>query len=218
MLRQTWRSMQMLARARHSSPIDIGHNSVYIYLSIFLILPTAVTWLEYDWIGLNTRKSINQSIYRIFSKTYFIDFRGEVNTIHTCKALMLQWERFLKNIMFITISVWHNLTKISGLSCNLWMRNTNLLFVCLGFNIPLENFSLIWRRHHYQFCLFVFIFGGFSSNSRLFHRWRTANFDLCSVLMAIEHSIACHTYCDTGHRFKMVISEDPWHSHLLPGV
>ena len=24
----------------------------------------------------------------------------------------------------------------------------------------------------------------------------------------------CHTYCDTGHPFKMVISEDPWHSHL----
>ena len=40
------------------------------------------------------------------------------------------------------------------------------LFVCLGFIIPLENFSLIWRRHHY--------------------RWRAANFDLCSTLMAIE--------------------------------
>ena len=40
------------------------------------------------------------------------------------------------------------------------------LFVCLGFIIPLENFSLVWRHHH---C-----------------RWRTANFDLCSALMAIE--------------------------------
>ena len=28
--------------------------------------------------------------------------------------------------------------------------------------------------------------------------------------------LACHTYCDTGHPFIMVISEDPWHSHLLP--
>ena len=33
-----------------------------------------------------------------------------------------------------------------------------------------------------------------------------------------EHSLACHTYCDTGHPFIMVISEDPWHSHLLPSV
>ena len=40
------------------------------------------------------------------------------------------------------------------------------LFVCLGLYVPLENFSLIWRRHH---C-----------------RWRAANFDLCSTLMAIE--------------------------------
>ena len=40
------------------------------------------------------------------------------------------------------------------------------LFVCVEFFIPLENFSLIWRRHH---C-----------------RWRAANFDLCSALMAIE--------------------------------
>ena len=41
-----------------------------------------------------------------------------------------------------------------------------MFFVCLGFFVPLENFSLIWRRHH---C-----------------RWRAANFDLCSALMAIE--------------------------------
>ena len=38
--------------------------------------------------------------------------------------------------------------------------------------------------------------------------------------MAIEQwgSLACHVYCGTGHPFIMVISEDPWHSHLLPSV
>ena len=41
------------------------------------------------------------------------------------------------------------------------------LFVCLGFFVLLENFSLIWRGHHW--------------------RWRSANFDLCLALMAIEH-------------------------------
>ena len=40
------------------------------------------------------------------------------------------------------------------------------LFVCLCFIVPLENFPLIWKRHHY--------------------RGRAANFDLCSALMAIE--------------------------------
>ena len=40
------------------------------------------------------------------------------------------------------------------------------MFVCLEFFIPFENCSLIWRHHHYP--------------------WRAANFDLCSVLIAIE--------------------------------
>ena len=39
------------------------------------------------------------------------------------------------------------------------------LFVCFGYFVPLENCSVIWRRH----------------------QWRTANFDRCSALMAIEH-------------------------------
>ena len=41
-----------------------------------------------------------------------------------------------------------------------------ILFVCLGVFVSLENFPLIRRRYLY--------------------RWRAANFDLCSALMAIE--------------------------------
>ena len=68
-----------------------------------------------------------------------------------------------------------------------------LLFVCFCFFVsPIH----IWKRHY--------------------RRWRATNFDLCSALMAIEQwgffSVP-HIYCDTGHPFKMVISEDPWHSH-----
>ena len=33
-----------------------------------------------------------------------------------------------------------------------------------------------------------------------------------------SESLTCHTYCDTVLLFIMVISEDPWHSHLLPSV
>ena len=46
------------------------------------------------------------------------------------------------------------------------------LFVCLKFFVPLENFSLIWRRH---LC-----------------RWRAVKFDLCSELMAIEQFSLSH--------------------------
>ena len=46
------------------------------------------------------------------------------------------------------------------------LKSKYVLFVCFRIIVPLENFSLIWRRHHY--------------------RWRTASFDLFSVLMTIE--------------------------------
>ena len=63
-------------------------------------------------------------------------------------------------------------------------------FVCLEFFCHLDNFSLIWRRHH---C-----------------RWRAANCDLCPALMTIdgESSLAYHSYCDTGYHFIMVISRN----------
>ena len=35
---------------------------------------------------------------------------------------------------------------------------------------------------------------------------------------SIEDSLGCHNYCDTGHPFIMVISEDLWQPHLLPSV
>ena len=36
--------------------------------------------------------------------------------------------------------------------------------------------------------------------------------------LSSESYLTCHTCCDTGLSFIMVISEDPWHSHLLPNV
>ena len=36
--------------------------------------------------------------------------------------------------------------------------------------------------------------------------------------MSSEGSLRCCTYCDMGHPFIMVISEDPWHLHLLLNV
>ena len=75
-------------------------------------------------------------------------------------------------------------------------HHTRKLFVCLVFFVPLENFSLIRRRYHY--------------------RWRSANFDLCPALMAIEQwgfYIVSHLLWHGS-----VISEDPLHSHLMLSV
>ena len=65
--------------------------------------------------------------------------------------------------------------------------------------VPLENFSHIWRRNH---------------------RWRATNFDLWSSVIDLMRSarVLCQTYCVTRNRFIMVISEDPWHSYLLPSI
>ena len=73
--------------------------------------------------------------------------------------------------------------------------------VCLfGVYVPFENFSLIWKRHH--------------SRSRL----QILTYARKSWPLSSESYLTCHTCCDTGLSFIMVISEDPWHSHLLPNV
>ena len=64
--------------------------------------------------------------------------------------------------------------------------------VCLGFIIPHENCSLIWRRHHY--------------------RWRAENFNLCSALIANEQwgfLNLPHLLWHWASAFKMIFSENP---------
>ena len=75
-------------------------------------------------------------------------------------------------------------------------KDTLFLFVCLLlFGVYRPNsmiIALVWRRHQY--------------------RWRSANSPWPCPLSS-EGSLACHTFCDTGHPFIMVISVDPCHSN-----
>ena len=75
----------------------------------------------------------------------------------------------------------------------------------------------------YGVCVFLWTF---LSYLRIFHSFRQVtitcecwptNVDLYSAIMAIEQwgFFNVHTYCDTGQVFIMVISENPWHSHLF---
>ena len=76
--------------------------------------------------------------------------------------------------------------------------------------------------------LFVRLFKVFSSHSRMFHSYGDVTIagEVLKIMTYARHlwplssegSLACHTYCDTEHPFIMVISEDAWHSHLLPSV
>ena len=66
---------------------------------------------------------------------------------------------------------------------------------------------------------------GFTSQFRVFHSWKIniigeglLTYARHSWPLGSKGSLVYHTYCDTGHLFIMVISEDPWHLRLLPSV
>ena len=124
-----------------------------------------------------------------------------------------------RNYHFPSISKWNidyehipiSSTTIIFDHVTLSLSNTKLhtLFCLFAFFlvfVPFENFSLIWRGHHYQ--------------------WRAAKF--WPMLGTHGHPAVREgfflymctitTYCDTEHLFISVISEDPWHSHLLSSV
>ena len=75
------------------------------------------------------------------------------------------------------------------------------------------------------FCLVVW---SLSSHSRIFHSYgdvtiageglQILTYARHSWPLSSEGSLMCHTHCDTGLPFIMVISEDPWHLHLLPSI
>ena len=83
---------------------------------------------------------------------------------------------------------------------------------------PLENISFIKNL----------IVCSLSSHSSIFHSHGDFTIDggglqiltyaRHSWPLSSEGSLTCHTHCDTGLPFIIVISEDPWHSHLLPSV
>ena len=72
-------------------------------------------------------------------------------------------------------------------------------------SINTMNYSLSSGNHCTKFGLFV---EGVQNLTYARHLW----------LLSSGGSLACHTYCDTEHPFIMVISEDQWHSQLMPSV
>ena len=110
---------------------------------------------------------------------------------------------------FCIISTCHPLILVSGgLLLESSLAATHMMQVCY-YLVRMERWEWTFRyttmalRWNWNLC-----------------RWRASNFDLCwhSWPLSSEGSLACHTYCDTGHPFIMVISEDPWYSHLLLSV
>ena len=115
-------------------------------------------------------------------------------------------------IIFLICGYLLSLFIYNYIDCSLFYFQTAsqiLLYVC-GFNI-IDYIMLIWN---------------FSSNSRNFRSF--GNVPIAGEGMQIftyarhlwplssEDSLSYHSYCETGHPFILVISEDQWHSHLMP--
>ena len=82
---------------------------------------------------------------------------------------------------------------------------------------------------HLNDCLFICLFVWcFSPHSRIFHSYwdvtiageglQILTYARHSWPLSSEGSLTSHTYCDRGNPFKMVISEELWHLHLLLSV
>ena len=80
----------------------------------------------------------------------------------------------------------------------------------------------------FYYTLFSLFVWSLSSHSRIFHSYGDVTIadEGLQILTYARHwwplsseaSLTCHTYCDKGLPFIMVISEDPWHSQLMPSV
>ena len=83
----------------------------------------------------------------------------------------------------------------------------------------------MWWLELFQVCLFVW---SLPSHWRIFHSYEEVTIagEGLQILTYPRHSwplssegpLICHTHCDTGLPFIMVISEDQWHSHLLLSI
>ena len=90
-----------------------------------------------------------------------------------------------------------NFSKTTGpIFTNLATKQVISLLVCFGFFVPLKNF--------------------YSYGDTVTGKIWTFSSMICTY--GIECSLTCHTYCDTVHPFIMVVSEDQWHSHIMPRV
>ena len=90
-----------------------------------------------------------------------------------------------------------------------------LIYCCYGNDIIiLRNMTAVkdWnitdiKPYSIKQLIFQTVYENFHS---FFHFSQILTFARHSWPLSSEGSLECHTYCDTGHPFIMVISEDPW--------
>ena len=108
-------------------------------------------------------------------------------------------------------------------------ENLLLWFMRLEYwQIHLWILELLMKFVHIKYGIYFLFVWGFSSHSRIFQSYGdvTITGERLQILTYAWHLWplsskgfkAWHIYSDTAHPFMMVISEDPWTSHLLASV
>ena len=185
----------------------------------------AVTWLEYCRYGLNHKMikflQITFDLHWIMEQQPF-----EIN------MLIMKLGKLRMNVPAVLFLRWIFLDLSSYISLHLHLldifKSNNwfwvfVLFCFVLFFVLINNMTYNINNVKCIYCLFVC---GFSSHSRMSHWYGDVTIagEGLQILTYVRHScplssgffLASHIYCDTGHPFKMVISENPWQSHLVP--
>ena len=137
-----------------------------------------------------------------FNNTYISLFSGLSSKVTTRLALHQVVRRFMKQAPGVTsiyiciICAKHFVYSSCFLACYVTVGGKVKIRMvgCMEFIVPLENFFTHMETSPLPQIL-----------TYAEHLWPLSS----------EGSLTCHTHCDTGLTFIMVISEDPWHSHLM---
>ena len=170
---------------------------------------------------LPMRLSDYRAVDRISSKQYTILLFAKKDN-----SVSIECKNFTNGRIMINRHLWYLQKYKSWTICLRYMYSRLITVNILSIWIP-------WRFHTLDFICIFWLFvcllvWRFSSHSRIFHSFGDATIagERMQILTCSRHlwplssevSLACHTYCDTGHPFilKLFISEDSWHSHRLP--
>ena len=157
-------------------------------MHVMSMFKCCVCWFfDYYW------QLLNQPSHRVPPCTYRrILSWGQVSPSSAWRTMMGVTSLFLHPQVLTLTTIQHQVARFYVF----------VLFV-FYFSLPLENFSLIFRRRLYHYWLKACKFRSIPDTHKAIDQW--------------GFFLECHTYRDTGHLFIM-ISEDPWHSHLLLNI
>ena len=157
-------------------------------------------------LGMNTvREAITLAVQEN-SVTFVKTITLVIEIVDTCKMTLLTIGIVTLRTVVLDIMTETKLRLIILEACKISTNEALLLFICL----------------------FGFLFWSLSSHLSIFHLYwdvtiageglQILTYARYSWPLNSEGSLTCHTHCETGLLFIMVISEDPWHSHCCRAI